>query len=241
MFEFLQMGRQVDTDITREAPPSTRPGSRSAGTIRGTTIRSSSRWWAATIRGAITRPVRRARLRALVLADRVGAWWIRQLARQPFCSRYPRDGWADFRFSRAPGDFSRGGSEGDEISVKQSSAAFRLTTSHVARRYPVDAGRRGRCSIERPAIRSAGVDSAANVPSAGAPDTARRAAAGDVVWQRRARTRSSAKPVLRSRMVRRSRRAVRNAWVSMAPVRARRSFCRRFVARSTSWARQALG
>ncbi|HEY7396391.1 MAG TPA: TonB-dependent receptor, partial [Gemmatimonadaceae bacterium] len=72
-----------------------------------------------------------------------------------------------------PGDFSRGGSEGNEIFATQTTTSTRLdavrTIAGMKWNFAVGADVVG--SRER--IRTAGVDSILHVPSAGAPDTAR--------------------------------------------------------------------
>jgi hypothetical protein len=72
------------------------------------------------------------------------------------------------------GNFSKGGSEGDEISFQQSTANLRADwakTLAAGSRMTVGIGLDQLARKER--IRALGVDSALHVPSAGAPDTAR--------------------------------------------------------------------
>jgi len=83
-------------------------------------------------------------------------------------------GWmGGFPFYTGIGDFSKGGSEGDEIGVQENEAAVRLDGSRAvggAARWTFGAG----ADLQRTRfrVRSLGVDSAVNVPAAGAPDTA---------------------------------------------------------------------
>lgn len=84
-------------------------------------------------------------------------------------------GWmGGFPFYAGAGDFSKGGSEGDEISVRQGNAAARIDATRSLQnsgRWTVGVGADMQTTRQR--IRSLGVDSIANVPSAGAPDTAK--------------------------------------------------------------------
>jgi TonB-dependent SusC/RagA subfamily outer membrane receptor len=127
-------------------------------------------------------------------------------------------GWmGGFPFFSGAGDFSRGGSEGDEISVKQNSAGFRLdnkATLAGGTRWTLGAG--VDLQTNEQTIRSAGVDSAANVPSAGAPATA--TVPQPVMWS----ATSSTKAVFGETGFAFANGAsiqgsVRNAWVSLVP------------------------
>jgi TonB-dependent SusC/RagA subfamily outer membrane receptor len=84
------------------------------------------------------------------------------------------NGWmGGFPFYAGAGDFSKGGSEGDEIGAQTNSLSATLDGSHTVggTRWTFGGGADAQRSRFR--IRSLGVDSAVNVPAAGAPDTAR--------------------------------------------------------------------
>jgi TonB-dependent SusC/RagA subfamily outer membrane receptor len=71
------------------------------------------------------------------------------------------------------GNFSKGGAEGDEMSVQQTSAMLRFDAARTianGTRWSVAAGFEQNGRKER--VRSLGIDSAVHVPAAGAPDTA---------------------------------------------------------------------
>ncbi|HEY9230420.1 MAG TPA: hypothetical protein VIP11_27455, partial [Gemmatimonadaceae bacterium] len=88
---------------------------------------------------------------------------------------YVASGWVGgFPSYSGAGDFSKGGSEGNEIFVQQNTSSLRFdatkTLSQNSRlSFAVGADANG----TRERIRTLGVDSARHVPSAGAPDTAR--------------------------------------------------------------------
>lgn len=127
-------------------------------------------------------------------------------------------GWmGGFPFYAGAGNFSKGGSEGDEISVRQGNAALQLDATRSLQgvgRWSVGVGTD--LQNTRQQVRSLGVDSIANVPSAGAPDTAtlpQRAA-----WSARSQTSGifaqSELALTRGITVQAS---LRNAWSSIVP------------------------
>lgn len=82
-------------------------------------------------------------------------------------------GWAGgFPFYAGPGNFSKGGFEADEVAVQRNHGLFRLESERVraTTRWTTSGGVSFNVGKER--VRSAGIDSAVNVPAAGAPDTA---------------------------------------------------------------------
>lgn len=84
-------------------------------------------------------------------------------------------GWmGGFPFYAAPGDFSKGGSEGNDIAVQQTTAVFRLDAVRTISngvRWTLGGG--ADLVNARRRILTGGVDSAVDVPAAGAPDTAK--------------------------------------------------------------------
>ena len=125
-------------------------------------------------------------------------------------------GWmGGFPFFAAPGNFSRGGSQGDEISVQQSSAAFRLDgkrTLSNGTRWTLGAGVDVQANEQR--TRTGGVDSVANVPSAGAPNTA--VVPQPVSWSANSSTNSiSGETGFTFANGASLQATVRNAWLSM--------------------------
>lgn len=127
-------------------------------------------------------------------------------------------GWmGGFPFYAAGGDFSRGGSQGDEISVNQRSAAFRLdNTKQLSNgtRWTLGAGVDVQSNETK--LRSAGVDSILNVPAAGAPDTAH--VPQPAVWSATASTNSVVGETgLAFANGASLSAAVRNAWITTAP------------------------
>jgi hypothetical protein len=97
-------------------------------------------------------------------------------------------GWmGGFPFFASSGDFSRGGSEGDQIATQQTTGAFRLDGTHSAAdgtQWSFGAG--ADLVNTRQRIHTAGVDSVVDVPVAGAPAGATIPSA--VTWTERGRT-----------------------------------------------------
>ena len=85
-----------------------------------------------------------------------------------------KSGWmGGYPFFAAPGDFSKGGSEADDIAVQETSSSFHLDAARKlsgTTRWTTGFGADVRSTRER--IRSAGIDSAADLATAGAPVTA---------------------------------------------------------------------
>lgn len=84
------------------------------------------------------------------------------------------DWFGGFPFFAGPGDFSKGGSQTDDISLSQKAVSARLDAAR-----PLDRGSRLVFAIgadyttRREQVQTSGVDSAANVPASGAPASAR--------------------------------------------------------------------
>jgi hypothetical protein len=99
-------------------------------------------------------------------------------------------GWqGGFPFYASSGDFSKGGSEGDEIASNRTRSSARFDAVRAASKdlaWNLGAGADVTMSNNR--VRSLGVDSAVNVPSAGAPDTAKLPPVS--LWSAQSRTSS---------------------------------------------------
>lgn len=127
-------------------------------------------------------------------------------------------GWmGGFPFYAGAGNFSKGGSEGDEVSARQSNVSARLDATRSLQgtgRWSVGVG--ADMQTTRQHVRSLGVDSIANIPSAGAPDTA--SLPPPAAWAGRAQTSgvfaTSELALTKGFNVQAS---VRNAWSSIAP------------------------
>ena len=133
--------------------------------------------------------------------------------------RIPTGWMGGFPFYAGDGDFSRGGSEGDETSVQETNAMVRLDGRRKLVNGAVWTLSGGAdLSNTQQRIRIAGVDSAANVPSAGAPDSARIPA--PATWDARASTHAifgeTGMTFSNSASI---QAVVRNEWVSLVPNR----------------------
>ena len=118
----------------------TRPASRSAGTTRGTTIRISRRLSTATTRSATTSAVARPHVCAPPWLDATAQRRRRLRPRRPTFSI--GSGWmGGFPFYAGAGDFSKGGSEGDEISSGRSTGRSASTRRDLGRGTRLDVAR----------------------------------------------------------------------------------------------------
>ena len=127
-------------------------------------------------------------------------------------------GWqGGFPFYAGAGNFAKGGSQGDEISVRQSNAALQFDATRTLTgvgQWSVGVG--VDLQNARHQIRSLGVDSIANVPSAGAPDTA--TVPQRAVWSARSQTSGVfAQSELAMTRGITLKASLRNAWSSLVP------------------------
>ena len=216
VFQFMQMGRQVDTDLL-EAHLRDATGKQISWNYAG----HNNPLFESLVGGNYSRRYHTAGAGSATYSLTPS---LSATARSGF-DNY-RDGrlftvpsgWmGGFPFFTGSGNFSRGGSEGDEISVQQSSAAFRLDNKRTlagGTRWTLGAGVDVQSTNER--IHTAGVDSVANVPSAGAPDTGR--VPQPVTWSAKSSVNSIVGETGFAFTNGASLQAsVRNAWITMVP------------------------
>lgn len=245
VFQFTRMGRQVDTDSLRKH---LRDGS--GGQISWSYSGHNNPYFASLANSNYSHRYQTGGAGSATY--RLSSWLTTTASGGIDLYRDGRlfsisSGWmGGFPYYAGAGNFSKGGSQGDEISVRQSNATLRLDATRSlngAGQWSVGVGTD--LQSTRQQLRSLGVDSIANVPSAGAPDTAtlpQRAA-----WAARSQTSGvfaqSELALTRGINVKAS---LRNAWSSIVPAQHTSGFYPSLsgsidLLRATSSARSAGG